>query len=156
MRIAQLQETLHGTLSHLLELLSHQQLKMLHIQDMLSIFNLKLRPPQPKLEKVSPEKDSREPLISLSHQLQIHALMLTKLPLMMRIALPPETLLGTQSHLLELVSHQQPKMLHIQDMLSISNMHKTLLNSILDHRLILILHTYQLTMLTQKSKITEL
>jgi len=65
MRIAPLLETPLGTLSQLQELPSQLLHKMSLIQDMLNIFNLKLRLPQPKLEKVSPEKDSREPLISL-------------------------------------------------------------------------------------------
>ena len=134
MRIAQPLETQLGTQLHPLELASQLMLWLLHIQDMLSMFSL-------------------TQTIEL-HQLPTHALTQTKLPPMTRIVPLQEIQLGTPSPPLEQESQLMLWLLHIQDMLSISNT-EVYLNSTLVQVSIISHHTFQPTMPTQKFTMEE-
>jgi hypothetical protein len=143
-KIAQLLEIPHGTLLPLQEPKSQLMLNLLHIQIMLSMFNLNL--------KVSPALVSRELSISRLVQPPTLVLMQTKQLLMMMTALLMETQPGTLSPALELLSQRMLWLLHTQVMLSIF---KSILNSIQDQMSIGIHHTFQPTTPIQRSMMQE-
>jgi len=100
--------------------------------------------------------DSQVPSTSKSPQLLTLAPTPIKLPQMMKIAPPPVTQLGILSPPQELPSQLMLWLLHTRDILNMFNLNtETLLNSTLVLVLTTIHHTFQLTMLTQKSMMEE-